>query len=770
MNSPSPPSIEERLADWILGNRPLIIVLSLLLLIAAAFGAQFLTISSDQRIFFGPDNPQLLAFDEVEETFEQTNNIFFVIDIQQGEVFSPKILNAINALTEEAWDIPYTYRVDSVTNYQYSRSNNDELEVDALIDFLADDSAKAYDDLKRIALNDDYIAERLISKDTKVAGILVQMEYPEDASAAVLESAHYARELRDRYNAQYPQWRIYLTGTSMINTTIAETTIDDSQTLIPAMYGIVIILLMVLLRSVSSVIITVIAAAMSIVAAMGIGGYLNIALTPPSIPSATVILTIVVAHCVHILVAFFHQMRRGDDRMQAMRESLRINIQPVFLTSLTTFIGFLSMNVSDIPPVNDFGNIVAAGVVYALLFSLGFMPAVLTYIPIKVTTIEEADNTMFMDRFADFVIKHQTLFLWLFLIIGIGFTLLAPTNELNDQFSKYFDEQLEFRRAADFADDALAGGLYGIEYVLESGQADGITDPEYLAAIEKFAEWLRAQPHVTHVAVFSDVMKRLNKNMHNDDPAFDVIPNSKALAAQYLFLYEMSLPSGLDLSTVMNQSKSATRLTVAVPALQTQDFIPLQDRAYQWLKDNTPESMHFEGASISLMFTHIGYRAMVTSIEGAALALGLISFVLLFALKSIRLGLISLVPNMLPAGVGFGIWALLDGNVGMAFAPVLGVTMGIVVDDTVHFLSKYRRALTELKLNQEEAIRYAFHQVGVALWVTTFVLTAGFLILTLSLFKPNNAMGTMASMIIVIALILDFFLLPPLLMKFARRT
>ena len=178
--------------------------------------------------------------------------------------------------------------------------------------------------------------------------------------------------------------------------------------------------------------------------------------------------------------------------------------------------------------------------------------------------------------------------------------------------------------------------------------------------------------------------------------------------------------------------------------------------------------MHFEGASMSLMFTYIGFRAMSDSVEGAIIALGLISLVMLFALRSVRLGIISVLPNMLPAGVGFGIWALLDGNIGLSMAPVLGVTMGIVVDDTVHFLSKYQRAMTELNLTQEDAIRYAFHNVGIALWVTTFALTAGFLMLTFSLFKPNTDMGIMVASIIMIALVLDFFFLPPLLLKFAK--
>jgi len=175
------------------------------------------------------------------------------------------------------------------------------------------------------------------------------------------------------------------------------------------------------------------------------------------------------------------------------------------------------------------------------------------------------------------------------------------------------------------------------------------------------------------------------------------------------------------------------------------------------------------GASPGLMFAHIGKRNVNSMIIGTSLALILISFILVVALRSRRFGVISLAPNLIPAALAFGIWGVAVGEIGMSLASAAGMTLGIVVDDTVHFLSKYLRARREKGYTPEQAVRYAFHTVGVALWVTTIVLVLGFGVLTFSTFKMNMDMGIMTAMTIAIALIVDFVFLPALLLKADKR-
>jgi len=231
-----------------------------------------------------------------------------------------------------------------------------------------------------------------------------------------------------------------------------------------------------------------------------------------------------------------------------------------------------------------------------------------------------------------------------------------------------------------------------------------------------------------------------------------------------MLLYELSLPYGLDITNQVNTDKSATRVVVQMDKITSNEVIDLDHRAVQWLKDNAPHYMLTEGASTTMMFSHITARNISSMIGGVVAALFLISFIILIALKSVRLGLISLVPNLVPAGMGFGLWAIFDGQVGLSLSVVMGVTLGIVVDDTIHFLSKYNRAKRELNLSSQEAVEYAFKTVGVALSSTTLVLCAGFMVLTLSPFSMNAEMGLMSAITIGLALVVDFFFLPPLLL------
>ena len=279
------------------------------------------------------------------------------------------------------------------------------------------------------------------------------------------------------------------------------------------------------------------------------------------------------------------------------------------------------------------------------------------------------------------------------------------------------------------------------------------------------AERYKAQPETIHVSVITDTFRQLNKSMHGDDPTEYRLPASRELAAQYLLLYEMSLPYGLDLNNQLDVDKSATRMTVATQTLSSNEVLALDRRAQQWLADHAPNIARAEGSGTTLMFAYLGRRNIVSMLFATTVALIGISIVLIAALRSLRLGLTSLVPNLVPGAMGFGIWGLAVGEVGLSLSVVTTMTLGIVVDDTVHFLSKYRRARSELGYAPPDAVRYAFVTVGRALLTTSLVLVAGFAVLSLSSFELNSGMGQLTALIIALALIADFFLLPPLLMK-----
>ena len=453
---------------------------------------------------------------------------------------------------------------------------------------------------------------------------------------------------------------------------------------------------------------------------------------------------------------------------EAIVEAVRINFLPVAITSVTTIVGFLALNFSDSPPYWHLGNITATGIAAAWLYSITLLPAMLSILPYRVKQSDGPDRSQkVMGKFADFVIEHNRK-----LLVGVGAATIAiisyvPTLIFDDQWVQYFDERIEFRVESDKALENF--GLYPIEYSVPSTGPGGVSEPEYLDNLERFTEFLREQPNVTHVYSLSDIMKRLNRNMHGDDESWYRTPEDRELSAQYLLLYELSLPYGLDLNDRINIDKSATRVTATRAQSSTADTKAFFKNVSDWQKDNWPEYMHSEPTSAAVMFTYISERNVRNMITGTIIAVLAIALIMAFALQSFRLGILSLIPNGLPILTTFGAWALLVGNVGFSVATVASIALGIVVDDTVHFLSKYVRARNERGLSIENSIRYAFDRVGTAIAVNTVILSAGFFVMTTSAFKMNVDLGLMTILSICFALILDFLLLPALLLLGRRK-
>ena len=751
--------------EWLVRWRYLVVVAVIAVVAAAASGLRFIEFKTDYRVFFSEDNPQLQAFEQLQNTYTKTDNVLFVLAPKDANVFTRETLASVARLTEAAWQIPYSIRVDSITNYQHTEAEGDDLIVDDLVPDAGQLDAAGLQRVHDIAVNEPLLVHRLIAGNGQVTGVNVTIQLPdpdEQKGTEVPTITAFARDLVAELRSENPNLDVYLTGMVIMNNSFQEVAIHDQKTLVPMMFAVVIITLILLLRSLTATVGTFLVIVFSILTAMGLAGWLGIALTPPSASSPTIILTLAVADCVHILVSLLHSMRDGHDKTSAMVDSLRINLQPVFLTSLTTVIGFMSMNFSDAPPFRDLGNIVAMGVAAAFVFSVTLLPALMLILPLHVKP-GATRRSKLMDSFADFVVQRRNvLFLGVGLVI-ITLVIFIPRNELNDEFIKYFDKTIDFRNSTEFASNHLTG-IYTIDYSLGSGESGGVSEPEFLEKVAAFANWYQTRPEVLHVNTLTDTMRRLNKNMHGDDPDWYRLPDQRNLAAQYLLLYEMSLPYGLDLNNQIDVGKSATRLTVTVKNISSNQMLALEDTAQAWLLENAPE-IRADGASPSVMFAHIGQRNIRSMLTGTSVALVLISVILIFALRSLKIGLVSLIPNLAPAAMGFGLWGLLVGEVGLGLSIVAGMTLGIVVDDTVHFLSKYLRARREQQLDPPDAVRYAFSTVGTALLVTTLVLIAGFAVLTQSPFKLNSDMGLLTAITIAFALLADFLFLPPLLMK-----
>ena len=749
-----------RYSRWVVAQRWPLLILCVLLTLVAGSGVRFLAFDNDYRVFFGKDNPQLLAFEAVQRTYTKVDNILFAIIPDSGDAFSPEVLAAVEELTAESWLLPYALRVDSISNFQHTVAEEDDLIVGDLVVGGADLSADELAQIKQIALADETLVNRLIKPEAYVTGVNVTFQLPGKDVNEVPDSVRAARELAERIEAQYPL-SIRMSGVSMLNNAFQETSIVDMQTMIPLMYLIIILAVLVLIRSVSATIGTVLLILMSIITAMGLAGWMGIKLTPPSSAAPTIISTLAVADSVHLLTTLMMLMSTGGlAKRAAIAESLRINLSPIFLTSITTAIGFLSLNFSDSPPFHDLGNITAIGVMAAFVYSVVFLPAFLAIMPVKAQPVTSRFSVLLV-RFGDFVAAKRKSLLIGFSAISLAILAFIPQIELNDNFLKYFDTSVGFRQDADFANQNLTG-IFQVQYSLDSGSSNGISDPKFLQEADAFVQWWRAQPEVLHVSSITDTFKRLNKNMHADDDEWYKLPDQRDLAAQYLLLYELSLPYGLDLNNQLNIDKSSTQIVITLQDMTSMELRDMALKGESWLQANTPD-LQAIGVSPSVMFAYISERNIKSMLRGTSLALVIISLILLVALRSVKMGFISLIPNLLPSALAFGIWGAAVGQVNMAVSVVAGMSLGIVVDDTVHFLSKYLRARREQGMDSFGALRYTFENVGVAILVTTIILVAGFMVLAQSSFGLNSAMALLTSIAITAALITDFILLPILL-------
>lgn len=754
--------------NWVLKYPWWVLLGNLLLVILMSAGLSKLYFRGDYRIFFAADNPQLVAFEQMQDEFNKSDNMLLAIASKDGTVFTASTLTLIKQLTDEAWQTPHSIRVDSITNFQHTEADNDDLIVE---DLLLDASMLNTDKIakvRQVALNEPTLVHRLISPNASVTAINITVQLPEvDKNKEVFDVYNFVQQLKQNAEAAHPELDFYLGGVIALNQAFASEAEHDARTLVPLMFGIIILLLAVLLRSVFGALATVIIIIFTITSTLGIAGWSGIFLSTATVNVPTFVMTLAVADCVHVIASMQFALNRGDSKTDAIRYSMQRNIMPVFITSATTAIGFLTLNFSDVPILADLGNLTAVGVMLACWLSIAALPALLNILPIKARANTQSGTDTAMDKIANFVIKRHKILLPAMTLLMLVFAGFISLNKVNDEAVKYFATSTEFRQSMDFLDQNLASST-SMDFVLSSGETSGVNKPDFIAAVEQFSQWLSAQPEVVHVNSISDIFKRLNKNMHADDPAYYKVPTQQDEAAQYLLMYEMSLPYGLDLNSQLNVDKSATRIVATLHNMGSSELIGFEQKALSYLTDQMPQ-YQAAAASTALMFGHIGERNMASMLKTLPMALVLISLLLVFSLRSWRMGLISLVPNITPAAIGFGIWGLSSGEINLGLSVVAGISLGIIVDDTVHFLAKYQHARQEGR-DAEAAVRYAFNSVGRALWITTAVLVIGFSVLMFSSFRLNSDLGQLTAIIILTALVIDFLFLPAFLLKFDKDT
>ncbi len=746
-------------------HRWLVLILALLLAGLVSAGAGKLYFRGDYRTFFKPDNPQLLTYEAMQKQFNKSDNLLVGIAPRDGQVFTADTLALVQQMTGELWQTPYSLRIDSLTNFQHSAGQQDDLVVGPLLESGQQLTPAVINNIRQISLQEPLLLQRLISKDGTVTAINISLKFPDTISDAdIRQSYQHVSALIDKYQQKHPQVDFYLTGVVALNYSFSMEAEQDSIRLIPLMFIALVLMLLWLLNSVYATLATLVVILSSITMTLGVAGWTGYFISVTTVNVPIFIMTLAVADSVHLVLSMQRAQRQGMAKEQAVQYAVSHNFVPVILTSVTTAIGFLTFNFSEVPILRDLGNLTAFGVILVCALSLTLLPSLLAILPAPVQPARSDRKAM--NLLGTFLLKwHKPVFAAGFIVtVMSGFSL--SLNVVNDEPLKYFSPETTFRQANDFMEQRLSPGMT-IDIMLESGEPGGINTPEFLQRVQELKEWLSLQPEIVHVVSVTDIYKRLNKNMNGDQAGYDQLPQQRELAAQYLLLYEMSLPKGLDMGNLVDIDKSAVKSSATIRNLGSKELIELEKRIQNYLETRTDYNYSLSGAA--LMFAHISENNMNSMLLSLPLAIALISLLLAIVFRSWQIGCLSLLANLIPGIIGFGIWGIYRGEINLGLSVVASMALGLIVDDTIHFICNYRRARSQGH-NTSEAVQLTLTNIGFAIWTTSVVLIIGFGILLFSSFRLNADMGMLTALIILVALFTCMILFPAFLLSFDRRT
>ena len=758
--------LTETYAAWIMRWRWVIIVISLLVVFGLASGLERVKFSGDYRDFFKPDDPQLAQFELLQNAYSNDSNALVVFEPKDGDVFSSRTLTAMETLTAAAWKLPYVRRVDSLTNYQHASATGDDLTVRSLVrnpETLGPDELQH---IRKVALSEPLLVKRLASPRGHVAAVNISFTLPKKSEQEIPQATARLKEELDRIRQAYPEIRLYLSGVMLLDNAFDEHAQKDLETLTPLMYVLILVVVLIALRSISGMMITLVVLTSAILAAIGAAGLLGIKLTAASVTVPTILMTIAVANCMHLLIYIAKKMGAGMERVEAVRQSLVLNLPLILVACVTDILGFFSMMFSDVPPIADFGFLLGIGALAILLLSITLLPAMAAVLPLKGRARLHQQGE-WLGRAVLALTRHRKTVYTVAVLVNVVAAYYVAQNRFEDNFVEYFDHSVPFRKDTAFIADNLTG-VQQLFYSIPAGKGESVDSPVYLQGLERLTRWLRAQPEVDSVSSLTDIVKKVNRTMNGDDPAHYRVPQRADEASQLLLLFEMALPPGLELNDQIRIDRSASRMTVVLKDMTSARMIDFDNRVQAWMRDNLPPHMAAPGTGPSLMFARIGERNVAGTMEGYLLQILLISFVICVVLRSVRMGVVSLVPNVMPSLLAFGLWGYFVGQIGLSVAVVAVLTYGIIVDDTIHSIFKYDDARRRLSMQPQDAIVHVYSISGLAIAGTTAILVLGFLVLCFSNFDLNSDLGVMSALTIGIAAVVDLALLPPLLIGYAH--
>ena len=734
------------------------IIISTLIVALFSISLKELAYEGSYKIWFDKESKILQEYENFRTTFSGDDTFVVAFKDEEG-IFTPKAVNAILYLTKEFKKIEGVSKVDSLSNYQYISSEDDDIIIEDFIYNTANLETK-----KEIAIADSLIVNQLISKDAKTTMIAIRLTSSigadENVNIAVMRSIE---ELLESYK-QTSHYKFYISGAPAITASLVSVSQSDAMVLMPLGVLIVVVLLFVIFKDMMGVLIPSIVIVFTFLMTLSIQMLLGYKLNNFTVNIPSFISAIAIAGSMHLFLAWVYYKNKNLPNKEAVLLALKNNIVPIGMTSLTTAIGFASLGFSKIEPISTLGVAITSGALMAFIFTITLVPSILLTLkdnysikPLKLLNLLDVKN------YGDFIIKHDKtivgLFLLLFIVLGSGIKdLKVDSNSI-----KYFEDTTVVKAGSDFIQEHLTGPMI-YEVIVDSKLNEGIKNPLFLNEVVAFEDALKERfENVTFSSSLKDVVLRMQERLNASSD--EKMPQTQNLVAQYFLLYSMSLPQGMELNDKIDVNERYLRVSINTNVQNTSKDLEM----IEWIKNywltKTNYSADVQGQSA--IFAYMQSSITDTLINSITATLLIVTVAMFFIFKNFRMLWLFILPNIAPIIVVAGVMGHLGISIDIGVAISAAVILGIAVDDTIHFFSKYFDAIKTKPLN--ESIDYIISHSGNAMILTTLILSVTFSIFILSSFIPNVNFAIVTIIALNIALVLDLVLLPALLSVVSKR-
>ncbi len=702
------------------------------------------------------NHPDIIFYDGFKEVFG--NDEFFVIAIKNPDLFSKTGLEMIRQITETLEELEDVNDVLSLANVDNILGGPDFFEVRPFLEEIPE-SKEGLSSLKKSAVQNLLYRKNLISLDGKTAAILVEpFENPDDEGLRkrLIEKTRAILSPYERQGITFS-----LGGSTTTNLSLSQYLKEDMMVFVPATYLLIILAIWFFFRNIRIALLALANITLCVGATRGLMGLTGITINNVTTIVIPLVMALALSDTVHI---FSHMdqslLKRFKDEKRALAHVLSKVGLPCFLTTLTTAIGFLSLSVSEIPPIKEFAWIASAGMVFEFIFSFFFLPPLILFCnPMKLYQSygSKSPLTRFLHGNFQMVSKYKRWIVVcgvLIIILSVGATsrLRVETNLL-----EFFKKSSPVRTSLDFVESHLAG-VGSLDISFKAQEPDAFKNPDSLQMIEQVQEFISKLEGVDKTISFVDFLKDMNQSFHNEDTLFYTLPESIELVSQYLLLYDSE-----DTEDYINSDYDHARLSIRISVHGSGQQQLLIERIQVFLDQIDHRNLEIRITGDAVEQVSVIDAIVKSQIYSLALATFVICVIMFLVFRSVAIAALSMLPNLFPILLNFGIMGALGIPLDTGTALIAAVALGIAVDDTVHFLSEYQRQRAQ-GISAPEALASVIRIKGRALVSSSLILCLGFGVTVLSRFVPVVNFGLLCAIIMITAVIGDLVLLPAVIL------